>query len=155
MDDAIDGMRKKFRDVGKDLVFAGDFSALTKEIGKTEKRLDSLYKREDKLRNIGANINTQGFRSLEYDISKTLNQLDILKEKYVDLQKAASKRIAEIPIQRSNNTETDTVDEPRVTTTSAASLNYDPAAMKAVFGNVAAEIKNWRDAVNQSEMLLV
>lgn len=149
VDDAIDRMRKKFRDVGKDFVFTGDFSQLTKEISKTEKQLDNLYKREDKLKNIGANINTQGFRALEYDISKTSNQLDILRGKYTDFQKAASKRLAEIPIQRSNNVETDTADEPRITTTSTASLSYDPSAMQAVFGDIAKDVKNWNDAINQ------
>ena len=149
IEDSIEGLRKLFKDAGKDFVFTGDSRQLEKSISQVEKRLDKLFDREDRLKNIGANVNTQAFRALEFDISKATNQLDILRNKYSEFQKASSKRIAEIPIYRGDDLETGATDKQRETITSAASLNYDPAAMEAVFGNVAEKIKNWRDAVNQ------
>lgn len=78
-------LQKAFADVGKGFKFSGNSKQLQKEIEKTERLLDRLWAKEDKLKTIGASENTQGWKSLQYDIAQTLNKLDVLREKEKEL----------------------------------------------------------------------
>lgn len=82
-------MQKKFKDVGTDFQFKGNTSELEKTFSSLESKLDRLYAKEDKIRDLGSNFNTSGFESLQYDIAKTSNQLDALREKWLSLMQKA------------------------------------------------------------------
>lgn len=146
----IGKLRKEFRNVGADFTFSGNADELEKAISDTAAQLDKLFAREDKLRNVGANINTSGFRGLEYDISLLTNKLDILREKREELQEAFAKNLENLPIQRMEyDTGGEREEKPRISNISPESLTYNPEAMKAVFGELAGNIENWNDAVSK------
>ena len=81
IDAAIEGLRSKFADVGKDISVPKTLPELGKALASTEKSLDSLFAKESKLKQIGVNLDAQGFKSLEYDISATVNKLDLLRDR--------------------------------------------------------------------------
>lgn len=87
IDSAIENLRAKFKDVGTDFQFKGNTSELEKAITKAENELDRLYEKEDKIRETGGNFNSTGFSNLQYDISKTSNQLDAMRKKMSETSK--------------------------------------------------------------------
>ncbi len=75
----IDGLLKKFRDIGTDFDFSGSQKELEKIIDSTEAKLIKLYERQDKAISLGK-TDTSSFESLQYDIAKANNELDRMKE---------------------------------------------------------------------------
>lgn len=147
IDAAIEGLRSKFADVGKDISIPNSLPELGKALVSTEKSLDSLFAKESKLKQIGVNLDAQGFKSLEYDISATVNKLDLLRDA-MDALKSKSFSIEGMTITRPDS-QTDLVDTPRIESVSASAMNYDPGAMAAVFGEAASRIKNYQQAVEE------
>lgn len=147
---SIDKLRGQFKDVGKDFQFTGNSDELEKAISAATSQLDKLFAKEDRLKSIGANIETSGFKGLEYDISLLTNKLDILRDKREELQKAFAKSFENLPIQQMEY-DTGSLEEkkPHISNVSPESLNFNSEAMKAVFGEMAGNIKNWNDAVSQ------
>lgn len=140
----IEKLRKRFKDVGVDFKFTGSTLDLEKEISYTEAKLDKLFEKEDKLRTLMANPNTQGFQSLEYDISSLTNKLDVLKSKYHDLQNS----FESIPIEKNAVTENESIGN-KTKKISSESMNFNSDAMKAVFGENSSDIKNWEEAIHK------
>lgn len=145
--DAIEGLRSKFADVGKDISVPKTLPELGKALASTEKSLDSLFAKESKLKQIGVNLDAQGFKSLEYDISATVNKLDLLRDA-MDALKSKSFSTEGMTITRPDS-QANLVDTPRVESVSASAMNYDPGAMAAVFGEAAARIKNYQQAIEE------
>lgn len=144
----IEALRSRFKDIGLNFTATGSLSSVEKQIEETSSKLDKLFEKEEKLKGIGANINTQGFRSLEYDISMLTNKLDILNAKYAELKAASDSRIANIPIDRGNLI-SGIEDQMRFAEVLRSSMQYSQAAMKAVFGESAAHIGNFAEAVRE------
>ena len=86
----IETLRKKFQDAGKNFKFSGSISEYQKEISALEKSLDRLFAREEKAVATGR---TGGLVSIEYDISETLNKLDILRAGFDALKADAEKPV--------------------------------------------------------------
>lgn len=64
--------------------------------------------------------------------------------------KSLQEQMDSISVHAMQDTASDTAQSAPVSaSTSAESLNYDPKAMAAVFGNAASEIHSWSDAVEQ------
>lgn len=147
IDAAIEGLRSKFADVGKDISVPKTLPELGKALASTEKSLDSLFAKESKLKQIGVNLDAQGFKSLEYDISATVNKLDLLRDA-MDALKSKSFSTEGMTITRPDS-QANLVDTPRVESVSASAMNYDPGAMAAVFGEAAARIKNYQQAIEE------
>lgn len=146
----IDELRGKFKDVGMDFQFTGNLDEAEKTISAIASQLDKLFAKEKRAIATGANINTGGFRGLEYDISLLTNKLDILRDKREELQKAFAKGFENLPIQQMKYDAAGAGEEkPRISNIFPESLNFNPEAMKAVFGEMAGNIKNWNDAVSQ------
>lgn len=145
MQAGIDNLRKQFKDAGKGFSFSGNFEEANKEIASLSLRLDRLFGKEDKLKALGANINTQGFKSLEYDISLLSNKLDILKVKREELQDAFNKGLAALPVMRGSDIPD--VEQERSIDISPNSMMYNKDAMKAVFGEAFAPLTNFNQAV--------
>lgn len=147
IDAAIEGLRSKFADVGKDVSIPKTLPELGKALASTEKSLDSLFAKESKLKQIGVNLDVQGFKSLEYDISSAVNKLDLLRDA-MDALKSKSFSTEGMTITRPDS-QANLVDTPRVESVSASAMNYDPGAMAAVFGEAAARIKNYQQAIEE------
>ena len=147
-DAAVGQLREKFKDAGKDFVFTGSTADLEKSILSVEKKLDRLFEKEDKLREIGANFNTQGFKSLEFDISSLTNKLDILRAKSEELKNKNTFDLDNIAIH-GNELSTDTQEpERRTAKISAESMGYNKSAMAAVFGESFKDIENYEQAIS-------
>ena len=145
-EDSAEKLQKAFADVGKRLKFTGNTEQLQKEIEKTEKYLDRLWAKEDKFKAIGGSTNTQGWKSLQYDILRTSNYLQDLRGQFDKLSSENLMRFQSLPIDR--GVSSDIGDNTRRNATvSPDSLKYDPGAMKAIFGETFGDIKNWQQAV--------
>lgn len=71
-------------------------------------------------------------------------------DKSAEQIKSLQEQMDAISVHAMQDTASDTAQSAPVSApTSAESLNYDPKAMAAVFGNAASEIHNWSDAVEQ------
>lgn len=79
IEEKIEGLLKKFRDVGIDFDFSGSQKELEKLVDSTIVKLNKLYERQDKAISLGK-IDTSSFESLQYDIAKANNELDRMKE---------------------------------------------------------------------------
>lgn len=147
-DAAVEQLRKKFKDVGKDFTFYGNTTDLDKAISSTTKKLDRLFEKEDKLREIGANINTQGFKSLEFDISSLTNKLEILRKKSEELKNINASNLNNISIH--GNELFSDVQEPERHTVQIPeeSMGYNKSAMAAVFGESLKNIENFEQALD-------
>lgn len=149
IDAGIEELRHRFKDAGIDFEFTGTTTELESEIKKTTAQLNRLFEKEDKLRAIGANINTQGFRSLEFDISSLTNKLDILREKSEALKKIYAQNLAGLSIERGDTAPESSKIPDRSAEISADSMKYNSSAMEAVFGEQFEEIKDFSQAVAQ------
>lgn len=94
---AVREFRDRFKDVEMDFTFSGSTDEIEKEIKSLEISLDGLLKKQDKMRAIGTNTNSKSFIGLQYDISATVNKLQILEEELRKVKSSAS----EIKIQKS------------------------------------------------------
>ena len=144
----IEALRHYFKDVGLDFTATGSLSSIENQIEETSSKLDKLFEKEEKLKNIGANINTQGFRALEYDISALTNKLDILKAKQVELKALSDQQIANIPIDRGSIVP-GIEDQIQSVDILQNSMRYSQEAMKAVFGESYSHISNFSEAVQE------
>lgn len=144
----IEALRSQFKDIGLDFTATGSLSSVEKQIEETSSKLDKLFEKEEKLKNIGANINTQGFRALEYDISALTNKLDILKAKQVELKALSDQQIASIPIDRGSIV-LGIEDQMQSVDIFQNSMRYSQEAMKAVFGESYSHITNFSEAVQE------
>lgn len=149
IEDGIEDLRGKFRDAGNGFEFKGNTTELAKEIKNTTAQLDRLFDKEDKLKAIGANINTQGFRGLEFDISRLTNKLDILNAKSRTLKELYNQNLANLSIQRGDPQPLLPDSGNRIADISPDAIGYNKSAMTAVFGDEFRDITNFAQAVNQ------
>ncbi len=109
VEEKIDALRAKFKDVGIDFKFSGDSSELEKEIARTESKLNDLFEKEKKKISLGQ---TEGawFESLEYDISETLNRLENLRSKLNEVS-ASSDGLSNVQIHLLNESDEKTLED--------------------------------------------
>ncbi len=88
---SFDSFMKSIANVGKNKTFNGFAGDLPEEITKIERKLDSLLAKEERFNKLGQNVDSKGFRALQYDLAETLNYLDNL---YAAQEKKQSKLIA-------------------------------------------------------------
>jgi len=87
----------KIQNVGKNFAFSGSGTALSKEIEKTEAKLDSLLTKEQKMQMLGkADVNSSAYRTLQIDITEVCNKLDILYAKQEQETQASAKEASAI-----------------------------------------------------------
>ena len=142
----LDTLFDKFQKVGTGLdVSKMQLPELQKALTNAEKESTRLYEKLNKKLAI-ENVERYGksYESLVYDIQKATNQSEIFR----DAIKKIESETPNFTIDRGATTTADSI--PKETTTSAESLDYNPKAMKAVFGNGAEEIKNWGDNLKEA-----
>lgn len=145
-EDSAEKLQKAFAAMDKGFKFSGNSSQLQKEIEKAEKQLDRLWAKEDKFKAIGGSTNTQGWKSLQYDIARTSNYLQELRGQFDKLSSENLMRFQSLPIDR--GVSSDIGDNTRRNATvSPDSLKYDQGAMEAIFGETFGDIQNWQQAV--------
>lgn len=98
--EAISALQEKFSEIGKDAKFDGSTVQLQKEYDKLSAKLDNLAEKEKKALATGsASTGKSSFVNMQYDISETINKMDVLSKKMKEI--ATSQK--QIQINRSDN----------------------------------------------------
>lgn len=125
-------------------------------ISTLSKAMDRLTKAVDRLSsNILSRFNGAGQAMAETAqsaemTSDAVESIGDAADKSAEQIKSLQEQMDAISVHAMQDTASDTAQSAPVSApTSAESLNYDPKAMAAVFGNAASEIHNWSDAVEQ------
>lgn len=125
-------------------------------ISTLSKAMDRLTKAVDRLSsNILSRFNGAGQAVAETTqsaemTSDAVESIGDAADKSAEQIKSLQEQMDAISVHAMQDTASDTAQSAPVSApTSAESLNYDPKAMAAVFGNAASEIHNWSDAVEQ------
>lgn len=125
-------------------------------ISTLSKAMDRLTKAVDRLSsNILSRFNGAGQAVAETTqsaemTSDAVESIGDAADKSAEQIKSLQEQMDAISVHAMQDTASDTAQSAPVSApTSAESLNYDPKAMAAVFGNAASEIHNWSDAVKQ------
>lgn len=156
IDSAIDQLREKFKDAGVDFKIDGNTASIERAIESTTAQLDKLLAREDKIRAIGGNFNTEGFKSLEYDISVAYNKLDALRDKLEEIQtegkplKFTDEWLANLPSMKEEAARTaESISEEfqNIQYINPESLSYSKSLLKAV--GMDETLKDWNQAVEK------
>ncbi|MBO5484329.1 MAG: hypothetical protein J5979_03850 [Lachnospiraceae bacterium] len=101
MQKAIQGLSNEFANAGKGKAFEGTLAELEREADRLRKNLDSLSEKEEKILTVGGtSTESKTFKNLQFDISKTLNQLSELEDKIEKVRSAQKQDISSIPIFR-------------------------------------------------------
>lgn len=80
--ESYESFEERLKSVAQGFEFKGDTEQFSAEIQKLEDRLDSLLKKEEKIKTTeGINKDSSSYRSLQYDIAEVCNKLDILYER--------------------------------------------------------------------------
>lgn len=88
---AIQQLSVKFSEIGKDFKISDNLKQLEKQSSKLSTELDKLSQKEQKIISIGRIApDSTGFIGLQYNISKTVNELGILTDKINQLKSTAS-----------------------------------------------------------------
>lgn len=142
-------LQKKFKDVGKNIDFSGmNSTELQKQIKSMESALDRMYDNQEKRQAIeGEKIPGKSWVSQQYDIAKVSNQLEIAREALKKYNSEAAK-MYKFTIDR-NQSVSSMEEVPKVAKISQDSMNYDPEAMRMVFGEGAEKIRNFNDLMKQ------
>lgn len=142
-------LQKKFKDVGKNIDFSGmNSTELRKQIKSMESALDRMYGNQEKRQAIeGEKIPGKSWVSQQYDIAKVSNQLEIAREALKKYNSEAAK-MNKFTIDR-NNSVSSLEDVPKVSKINPSSMNYDPDAMRMVFGEGSEEIRNFNDLMRR------
>ena len=144
IENIIDNLQKRFREAGADFSFTGNSVQLEKEIAKTEKSLERLYSKQDEAVDLN-DFGSKAFIRLQRNIAATVNKLDILREKFAENKKAAEEMAKNITITRFDADIGESVYEPpKEVEVSEKSLGFDPGAMRAVFGEGADQIRDFK-----------
>ena len=144
-----DDLQKKFKDVGKNIDFSGmNSTELQKQIKAMESSLDRMYGNQEKRQAIeGEKIAGKSWVSQQSDIAKVSNQLEIAREALKKYNSEMAK-MYKFTIDR-NKSISPMEDVPKVTKITPGSMNYDPDAMRMVFGEGAEKIRNFNDLMRQ------
>lgn len=87
MQKAIQEFSKQYANAGKGNDFEGTLANLEKNADKLRKKLDKLAEKEERILTVGGtSAQSKGFKNLQFDISKTLNQLSELETKISKLR---------------------------------------------------------------------
>ena len=145
---SLDDIYEKFKDVGKNADFSNlglkDLEAGLRQSETAAKRLNERL--EKKVSIEGTSRLGKQFESLVYDIQKATNQAEMYREAISKIKRSTP----EFTITRGENQNIGTDDIPqRVSYVSPESLNYDPDAMRMVFGEGAEELRNFSDVLKK------
>lgn len=145
---SLDDIYEKFKDVGKNADFSNlglkDLEAGLRQSETAAKRLNERL--EKKVSIEGTSRLGKQFESLVYDIQKATNQAEMYREAISKIKRSTP----EFTITRGKNQNIGTGDIPqRVSYVSPESLNYDPDAMRMVFGEGAEDLRNFHDVMQR------
>lgn len=72
-------LRAKLEQLGQTKTPTDDYQFLQSEVDKTERKLESLLQRQERMQATGANVNTQGYKNLQYEIENARKALESMK----------------------------------------------------------------------------
>lgn len=143
----LDDLYEKFKTAGRGIdVSKLGFSELNKALKKSESDAKRLNERlEKKIATEGTEKLGKSWESLVFDIQKATNQTEIYREALEKLKKSAP----QFTITRGEEPQKSTLQEEEGRPIDASALNYDKGAMKAVFGEDAADLENFNDVMER------
>lgn len=130
---AINVLGKKFSEAGKSFKPEGNLTGLEKQADKLSSKLENLLQKEDEIVSIGkTSPESSVFQNLQYNISETVNKIDIISSKIGEL-KTKAKDLSNIKINRwDEQTEKSTPITPKTIKIPASSIGYDKEAMDTI-----------------------
>lgn len=129
--------------------FDGGISTLTKAMDRLTKAVDGLSSKILNRFNGAGQAMAETASSAE-STSDAVETIGDAADKSAAQVKSLQEQMDAISVHTMQDTASDTAQSAPVSApTSVESLNYDPKAMAAVFGDVASEIHRWSDAIGQ------
>ncbi len=102
---SVQSLANEFSNAGKGTALSGTLTELENEADTLRGKLEQLSEKEQKALAVGnASTESKIFRSLQYEISSSLNRLSELEQKIAEIKAKNVKDIAELPIVRSDAT---------------------------------------------------
>lgn len=145
----LDDIYDKFKKVGKGIDLSGmGLPELQRGLKNAESQAKRLNDRlEKKIAMEGTGELGKSWESLVYDIQKATNEA----EEYREAIDKIKKEVPKLKIARGENDSPNinNSEAQRASYTSPESLNYDPDAMRMVFGEGAEELRNFNDVMNK------
>ncbi|MCI5639639.1 MAG: hypothetical protein MR316_01470 [Lachnospiraceae bacterium] len=103
MQKSVQSLANEFSSAGKGTALSGTLTELENEADTLKSKLEQLSEKEQKALAVGnASTESKIFRSLQYEISSSLNRLSELEQKIAEIKAKNVKDIAELPIVRSD-----------------------------------------------------
>lgn len=143
---SLEQITEKYKDLGKGFTFTGSTNAVEKQIEKYSNALENAKLKKQELEATGK---TEG-QMYEYavkDVIKYSNQIESLKHQ-LDEMRGSTKEF-HFEISGLDDVREKVEEQLRTVNIPESSFNYDPGAMAAVFGEEAASIQNYAQAVEQ------
>lgn len=143
MQKAIQSLSNEYANVGKGKTFEGTLLELEKQADKLGKKLDDLAEKEEKILTVGGtSTESKAFKNLQYDISKTMNQLAELENEIARVRSAEKQDISSLPIFR--------YDSPSIGSTENSGLAEFKQKADSVFKEIPESAKYSVEAAQQS-----
>lgn len=145
---SLDDIYDKFKEIGNGIDLSGmglpELQRGLKDAESQAKRLNDRL--EKKIAMEGTDKLGKSWESLVYDIQKATNEAEGYREAIDKIKK----EVPRLKIARGENTSSniDDSEAQRARYISPESLNYDPDAMRMVFGEGAEELKNFNDVMD-------
>ena len=142
MSESYQEFAKKLQDAGKNVTASGNIKELQKQIEATEYRLDSLLSKEHKMQTVGGiDQNSKQWRSLQYDIAETCNNLDVFYDRMKKLEAARPKDFWEIPDYKPGTFTTESTE---------AGVNTEQAQRVEEFNEAVEEMREGLEKIPQA-----
>lgn len=146
---SLDDIYEKFKEIGKGIDLTGmglpELQRRLKDAESQAKRLNDRL--EKKIAMEGTDKLGKSWESLVYDIQKATNEAEGYREAIDKIKK----EVPNLKISRGEDISSPNIDnaENRSSYVSPESLNYDPDAMRMVFGEGAEDLKNFNDVMDR------
>lgn len=91
---SFEAFREKIKDIGKDIKPAANLEGVNKQIEQLSSTFDKLAVKEENFELLGKNVDSEAWKKLQLDITRTLNGLEVL----MDVQKQLSEESQQLLI---------------------------------------------------------
>jgi len=161
---SLEQITAKYKDLGKGFTFTGTDTAIQKQIDKYTNALENAQLKKQELE-LSGKTEGQAYEDAVKNVLKYTNVIESLKTQlgsiqtpYIDLSKFNEeeftnwlKNLPSMAQQASQdiNASFSQIEIPKIEPIDIGGLNYNASAMEAVFGEAAAQIQNYADAVKQ------
>ena len=145
----LEQFNEKYKDLGKGFQLKGSTDYIQKQIDSLSNSLEKAKLKKDELEKSGK-TEDQKYEYAVKDVIKYTNQIESLKNQLAEIQATQPKLNFSITgIEESEQKISSISEQIKSASILKTDLNYNSDAMKSVFGETAAEIQNYTEAVEQ------